>query len=90
MNCKQGDLAIVVRVSPGNSNWMIGRIVVCKALDCARGRLGWEMEEPLWEPAPSINGWRYIDDFCLLPIRSCDADVQDESLSWLPVPGGRK
>ena len=81
MNCKQGDLAVIVRSYAGNE----GKIVQC---------LEFVMFEfvqgiyPSWITAPTISDIYGRDcpvpDAHLRPIR--DQDGQDETLTWLDVP----
>ena len=84
MNCKQGDLAVIVRSYAGNE----GKMVECL-------RLVPEQENPMSEPGPvwlvniELKGaWGdatpHIHDDQLRPIR--DQDGQDETLTWLDVP----
>lgn len=97
MNCKPGDLAIVVR-SAGNDeartliNQLLGKIVrvirlrppvdpTCTAI------VVWQLEDEL---TVHFRGMRYqltgINDECLRPIRDPGDDAQDETLQWLQVP----
>lgn len=94
MNCKPGDLAVVVKSIAGNE----GRIVRCIRLDPmasslkqidAFGRI--YPPEPYWEidiALPDFSGQmnKSFADEQLRPIRDPGDDAQDESLSWLPVP----
>ena len=83
MNCREGDLAVVVRSHAGNE----GRIVRCVRLVMGNGALGygprWVTEPPLY----SDLGWVVPPlDVCLRPIR--DNDGEDESFSWAGKPQG--
>jgi hypothetical protein len=91
MNCKKGDLAVVVRSSHGNE----GKVVRCVQFIPAFRRIfadgssqttaGWEIDPRL----ASFDGpdacWAAPDE-CLRPIRDPGDDATDETLTWLPVP----
>lgn len=96
MNCKPGDLAVVVR-SEGTgragllSEMLLGRIVrvvrlrpPSNAFHCMAD-LVWSFEEPI---RLELHGWTYIADgtadCCLRPIRDPGDDAVDESKAWLP------
>lgn len=98
MNCKPGDLAVVVKssgygVAGEISKLLVGRIVrvtkldkpVAAGLHCSAD-LVWSFEEPV---KLEFDGKSYtahgIADDCLRPIRDPGDDARDESLSWLPV-----
>jgi hypothetical protein len=96
MNCKPGDLAIVIN-TPIGSPIPNGAIVTCLnffpgphlVMDIF-GRRGILID--VW--AVDWNGKVHgrsghklgVSDICLLPIRDPGEDAQDETLSWLPVP----
>ncbi len=74
MNCKPGDLAVIVSGKAFKA--FIGRIVRVVATD------GF-----LWSTEESLDGNQYailLPDSCLRPLR--DNDATDETLLWLPVP----
>lgn len=80
MNCKPGELAVVVRGGPPIN---IGRVILVTEpspffIDA------WLYEGDL------ISLWAIraeaVADDCLRPLR--DSDGQDETLSWVPVPAG--
>jgi len=78
MNCKPGDLAIVVKGDPIVN---IGKIIqVTKLLFPENSFFGaiWDYEGNLHEACDGVG------DSCLLPIR--DQPGQDETLTWAPVP----
>lgn len=99
MNCKEGDLAIVICGEKSS-----GRIVRCIKLvpggtvtmtKCGRRVRVNEDDGPQW----LVDGWAVfwapeygqfeasvIPDYGLRPIRDPGEDAQDETLSWLPVP----
>lgn len=84
MNCKPGDLAVIV--ASKQDEWALGRIVRVVTLDEPKV---WRMEEPFWHP----NGiWRFtrIEDCCLRPIRDPGDDAVDETLLRLPAPSKEK
>lgn len=88
MNCKPGDLAVVVRSYRGYE----GRIVRCVRLV---GIIDWVKvgSQPTWlvdPPFPVSDAPHLIADCQLRPINNPGADAQDESLSWLPVPSREK
>jgi len=89
MNCKQGDLAIVVRSDAGNA----GKIVTCIRLlngfrhiapDGSVSNDIWQIDRPLigWGGEVSCE----ISDMQLRPLRDPGDDATDETLTWLPVP----
>ncbi|MBK5203907.1 MAG: hypothetical protein JJD98_00410 [Polaromonas sp.] len=84
MNCKQGDLAIVVRVSLSANNWMIGKIVKCEGFEVINGCFGWMVESPIVSPPGYIFDYEWVADHCLRPIR--DQPGNDETLTWASLP----
>ncbi|MFY7939988.1 MAG: hypothetical protein ACOVOX_03685 [Burkholderiaceae bacterium] len=89
MNCKQGDLAVIVRSCCGNE----GRIVTCVALDVAGASVGpnWDVRPgAAWWTEPPILGWNGtvvpVRDALLRPIR--DSDEEDEMLRLVGRPVG--
>lgn len=92
MNCRPGDLAVVVRSRAGND----GRIVTCVRLATEselelvlfRPGLGpvWVIEERL---RYSIGGYvNLAPDAWLKPLRDPGPDAVDETLEWREVPKG--
>lgn len=91
MNCKQGDLAIVVRSLFGNT----GKVVTClNLLPAGYGSYAKELG-PIWETdnhnivsglmdGTPMRVSNLISDANLRPLRGSDG--QDESLTWLDVP----
>ena len=81
MNCKPGDLAIIV--DGGSYPEVIGKIIKCESLDEPSMLHG-----PMWFTDGSIFSRKgkitAIADKCLKPLR--DNPGQDETLNWLPVP----
>lgn len=68
MNCKQGEMAVIVscRMRPE----IVGTPVVCIAM--YQGPEG-----VCWTVSPPIGNWRGIHDKCLRPIRP--GDLEDET-----------
>jgi hypothetical protein len=78
MNCKQGDLAVIVRSVAGNE----GAVVTCLELV---GRPAWYMKElpgPIWRVDRILRGKLFntdkVADIQLRPLR--DSDGEDEIL----------
>jgi len=75
MNCKQGDLAVVVRcLHPEDSNF-IGSVVSCKETEIWCGRLAW-----LTPDHPLVAS---VFDECLRPIRP--DETPEESLEAMKL-----
>ena len=80
MNCKIGDLAIIV--GPTRYKHHIGKIVELKKIYTKGIDYGW-LTEPIFNtPAGAEIVWK---DAHLRPIR--DQPGKDESLQWCPTPG---
>ena len=86
MNCKQGDLAIVVEAH-GSFRSAVGRIVRCEALS-AKHSAAWVVDPPLTIQVGigHVLHCEAVGDECLRPIRDPGDDAVDETLSWVPVP----
>lgn len=80
MNCKPGDLAVVIRSKCSDHIGMLVT-VVGPALIPELGMWTIEPVKPI--PCPSPFGWKCRDS-SLRPIR--DQPGQDETLTWAPVP----
>jgi hypothetical protein len=80
MNCKQGDLAIVVNSSSFQGAQHIGKIVTCVT---AYDHDSWLCDPPLLSTCGRMIAWL---DCHLRPIRDPGDDAQDETLQWLDVP----
>lgn len=78
MNCKPGDLAVIVSSQRGPKP--IGSIV--RILLRGPDWLG----HATWLTTGARDGSDWHRDCVLRPIRDPGDDAQDESLSWLPVP----
>ena len=81
MNCKPGDLAVVVSQSKHKCPPQMGAIVV----------IGEGMWGNCWRTLPATIDPRdgrevAIPDSHLRPIRDPGDDARDETLDWLPVP----
>ncbi len=86
MNCKPGDLAVIVRSAEGQS---IGQIVDCIALDGKHSEFG-----PVWRVRANSRGLVtihgtlaavcHVPDAWLRPIR--DQDGPDEATQWVGKP----
>jgi hypothetical protein len=87
MNCKPGDLAVIVQ-SPPEVAHNIGKIVqVTTTTTSWDGVLCWRLKEPFPDVVCGVPGTCYgIADAHLRPIRDPGDDARDQTLSWLPVP----
>lgn len=83
LNCKPGDLAMVVRVTNRENEWMLGHIVRCAQFEALRGRSGWILEDGLTHSG-TVFEWFWVADDCLRPIR--DQDGEDEMLRIAGLP----
>ena len=88
MNCKQGDLAIVVRALDPRVNHHIGMVIRCASLTYSHdGVPCWRLETPVKD-----NRYRWgavllaVADHDLRPIR--DNPGEDETLTWAPKREG--
>lgn len=85
MNCKQGDLAVVVTAKFFPEE--IGKIVTCVQFKPSLGEPAWIVDPPLGKDE-SRNGHFFkadwVFDSCLRPIR--DNDGTDETLTWAGLP----
>ena len=87
MNCKPGDLAVIVKSLAGND----GKVVKCiKYIGIKKWSINgpdhtWVIDREL----PDIGGScsKFIEDRILRPIR--DQPGTDETLLWAPVPKGK-
>lgn len=94
LNCRPGDLAVIVRSAAGNE----GKIVQCIELDrfmrwqSLGGKEwtapGWRVDQVLRGTGGTPDNW--IEDSLLRPIRDPGEDAQDETLLWIPVPSASK
>lgn len=84
MNCKPGDLAVVVKSESGSE----GRLVRClRFVGKVPGWTGddrWAIDQVL---RSNLGGKsQSVRDSRIRPIRDPGDDAQDETLSWLPAP----
>ena len=94
MNCKPGDLAVVVKSWAGNEGRIVRVIRLCQETSKnhnidSRGIL--TAPEPYWvidQALPDFKGTLHktFADSQLRPIRDPGDDASDETLEWLPVP----
>ena len=95
MNCKPGDLAIIVRTGK-KTRLLLGRVI--KVLKVQQG---WPLNGDYstvdcwtYEPPMFMDGGTpltFANDCCLRPIRPQADDATDESAAWLPpVPSTEK
>jgi len=102
MNCKPGDLAMVVHARR-HSN--LGKIVKVIRFLGAVNFIHYGVRQDCWlvegsvKPAGgfeidhwsrSLGGDASVPDAWLRPIRDPGEDAQDETLQWLPVPSQHK
>ena len=91
MNCKQGDVAVIVRSYAGNE----GKIVRCLRL--LKNDMAWvgidgiTEKFPTWEIDRQLKGWKgdtscYVADYKLRPIRDPGDDATDEMIVLLGKP----
>jgi hypothetical protein len=96
MNCKPGDMAIVVSGGPRIN---LGRIVRCVELlageTCSCGGAVWLVDGDLESPNPiaglfaALFGMKPgVGDCCLKPIRDPGDDAVDEMLEKIGAPAG--
>ena len=90
LNCKQGDIAVIVRSAAGNE----GKIVQCLRLEMklmACWPDGIQRLEPQWETDTPLRGCfgrvdRFVADSRLRPLR--DSDGEDEVLRLVGLSAG--
>jgi hypothetical protein len=88
MNCKPGDLAVIIRSVSGNE----GKIV--RVLRMSKEKIGLLAPDGfkhgiVWDIDPHLPGWngliaKWALDYQLRPIR--DNDGEDETLTWAGKP----
>jgi hypothetical protein len=85
LNCRPGDLAILVRAHPVASA-CIGRVVRLVGVTLISGSPAWSYEGMPWRGGSPMDRWTWyeIPDAWLRPIR--DNDGEDESFRWAPAP----
>lgn len=80
LNCKPGDLAIVVSGRPVENLGRVIRVIEIKPIAYL---MAWSFEGDLLDVD-------MVDDSCLKPLRDPGDDARDETLMWLPVPSTTK
>lgn len=99
MNCKQGDIAVIVAPYA-----LSGRGAIVKVIRPARhreslmgaeftlvyGEFGWVCQGSVTMESGAVERLTVISDVCLRPIRDPGEDARDETLEWLPVPSAPK
>lgn len=80
MNCKPGDLAVLVRMLSAQDLPYLGKPLTCVRL-AEDATFTWG--EPFWEVAELPPAYA-VRDSCLRPIRDPGDDAVDESKQWLP------
>lgn len=92
LNCKPGDLAVIVGSLPAGA-FLIGRFVeVLEAADdVPEGAAWWVRIRPIVNPLTGEHGGEGVAADCFLrPIRDPGDSAQDQTLAWLPVPSTTK
>ena len=82
LNCKQGDLVVMVRSSNGNEGKVFTVLRFIGAVDGFDGSDYWETDLEL--PTRLGGSFAVARDSYLRPIRPSNG--QDETLSWIDVP----
>lgn len=95
LNCKPGDLAVVVRSMAGNEGVIVRCLRLIRAEATYRANDGSEYNSAVWEIDRPLPDWVGGVDFTfpdvqLRPIRDPGDDARDETLEWLPVPSTTK
>jgi hypothetical protein len=90
MNCKPGDLAVIVKLFQDDEPSFLGKLLRVTRLRSKGSDLGyegqaWEYEGPRLVHK-RMGAYLAIADECLRPIRDPGEDARDETLNWLPVP----
>ena len=84
MNCKPGDLAVVVGKCDISGDYLLGHIFKVTSSYFDRGGWFWEYEGPvLGTPWGTLAA---VADAKLRPIRDPGDDAVDESFRWVPSP----
>jgi len=94
MNCKPGDVAVVVRTGTYATEYeralltaSLGRIVTVVSVYERAGMWTWKIKEPFWMEVPGYSDVHVIglDDYMLQPIRGDKAPNATESPKTLEV-----
>lgn len=87
MNCKPGDLAIVIRATRQENIGCVVEVVRAYYVDRKFGHVWWTKAP---RPGPTNAGIDTaeagVPDAWLRPIRDPVDDAKDETLQWLPSP----
>jgi len=89
MNCKQGDLAVLVKSTAGNEGKIVRCVRYVGRVNWNDGRGGsesletWETDQLIRDASGVVEDSWYVDRD-MRPIRS--SDEPDETLSWCDVP----
>lgn len=86
MNCRPGDLVVIVRCTCESDRDCLGRIFRVIEPYEACGLILWTVEASKYRGA-NVSG---IRDDCARPLRDPGEDAKDESLLWLPSPSREK
>ena len=90
LNCKPGDLVVVVRSTLNPQTIGFITTVVKYEANPRTGEHAWRVSPPLpgqpiyWEGAMRVTDW--VVDRNLKPLRNPGEDARDETLDWLPLP----
>lgn len=88
LNCKPGDLAVIVASLPAGA-FLIGRFVEVlePAHDVPEGAAWWVRLRPIVNPLTGESGDEGVAADCFLrPLRDPGDDARDETLDWIPLP----
>ena len=80
MNCKPGDLAVIVRSIASADVKNLGRVFLLTQISVEGTTFS---GSPCWETEEMEPDFVVRDD-CLRPIRPQDDDAEDQSKAWLP------
>lgn len=87
MNCKPGDLAVIVNAHP-EAHQILGRFIRLTISIQYEGEPCWQYEDMPMRGKCGRSSWTWHEypDAWLRPIRDPGDDATDETLQWLPVP----
>jgi hypothetical protein len=85
MNCKPGDLAIIVKSMAGNEGRVLRVLRFIGEVEHWVGHDRWEVDVVL--ACATGETTNTCQDSILRAIRDPGDDATDETLEWLPVPG---
>lgn len=85
MNCKPGDLAVIVRMPGPKTQCLVGRIIRVTTLAPDEGEPAWAYEGPsLMETEWGVIG--YVEDEFLRPIRPDGVSTEEVAALFQPAP----